>query len=134
MVSRGRLEVSEMAQNPPRFVRVPGNFPTLRASNVFVTFDGGSFLLSAHDLRPAEAHDAKESPSVLGSYEVARLALSPATLVWLKQQIAQAEKAYTDALKIPLPDPQAMGDALNAAAALEELSKPRPPTGPSELS
>ena len=63
-----------------------------------------------------------------------RFQLAPATLVWLKEQITQAERAYTDAMKIPLPDPKALGDALKAAAALEELSKPPPPAGPSDAS
>ena len=120
--------------NPkPKITRVPLNGPTLRATNIFVSFDGGSFVLSAQDLRPAEPYDAASAPTALGSFEVGRISFSPATMVWLKEQIARAEQTYVDAMKMPLPNPQALGDALNASAALEGLMKP-PPTGPSETS
>lgn len=108
---------------PPKILRVPGNFPTLRATNIFVDFDGGAFVLSVQELRPAEPYDAQGTAAVLASHEVGRFQLSPATLVWLKEQIARAEITYVTAMKTPLPDPQMMGDALKAAAALENLSK-----------
>lgn len=118
----------------PKLVRVPGNFPTLRASNVLVTFDGGAFVLSVLDLRPGEPYDAQGQPTILAAHEVGRYQLAPATLVWLKEQVAQAEAAYADAMKMPLPDPQAIGDALKAAGAIENLSKREPPAGPSDRS
>ena len=77
-----------MNQPALKIVRVPGNFPTLRASNVFVGFDGGAFVLSLQDRRPAEPYDAQGPASVLASHEVGRFRLAPSTLVWLKEQIA----------------------------------------------
>ena len=120
--------------NPPKIFRVPGQFPTVRANTFQIIFDGGSFLLSAEELRPGEAHDAAAPAPTLGAYEVARLAISPASLVWLKRHIETAERAYEDAMKAPMPQPEALGDALNATAALNELKKPPKPNGPTELS
>jgi hypothetical protein len=123
-----------MDQPKPRISRIPLNAPTLRATNIFVTFDGGSFVMSAQDLRATEPWDASGQATVLGSFEVSRIAFSAATFVWLKQQMETAEKAYRDAMKIELPDPKKIVDSLKAAAAIEQITKPPEQSGPTELS
>jgi hypothetical protein len=93
-------------QPKPQISRVPLNAPTLRATNIFVTFDGGAFVMSAQDLRATEPWDANGQPTVLGSFEVSRISFAPATFVWLKQQMEVAEKAYNDAMKVRTSGPK----------------------------
>jgi len=111
----------------PKITRVPGNFPTLRATNVFVEFDGGSFLISLQELRAAENYDAAAPIEHLASIEVGRFTISPSTIVWLEQAIAKAKKAYESGMGHPIPDPAKVGDALNAQAAIDSVLNPKPP-------
>ncbi len=113
----------------PKITRVPGQFPTIRASNIFVYFDGGSFGLSLQDMRPAENHDAAAPITHYASVEVGRFTISPATLMLLEQSLGQAKKAYETAMGHTIPDPSKIGDALNADAAIKSLlPQPQPPS------
>jgi hypothetical protein len=102
-------------------IRVPGNFPTLRCTTVRVTFEGGLFVLSLEDMRAISNAPIDQQPSDVGAFEVGRFALSPVTLQWLEQAIAQARTAYERAMGHPLPDPARLQDALNADAIAEDL-------------
>jgi len=98
-----------------------------------VYFDGGAFSLSLQEMRPAENHDAAAPITHYASVEVGRFTISPATLIWLEQSLAQAKKAYETAMGHQIPDPAKIGDALNADAAINSLlHPPQPPSGGSE--
>jgi hypothetical protein len=124
-----------------RYVRVSRTSQTveqridaLKAAGVTVVYGDEGISGSVRQRDGLDRRRAPPAPTAYASHEIGRFALSPATLVWLKQQIAQAEQSYEDVMKVALPDPKAMGDALKAAAVLDELSKPPPPAGPSENS
>lgn len=93
---------------------IAGDFPTVRATDAQIRFDGGLFVLSL-----SERRDSRDEVM----HEVGRYALSPIALAFFERQIYKARAAYERFMAVGFPDPSDVQARYRAAFHAEGIAR-----------